>query len=402
MPKKTTQNIYLDYAATTPTRKEVLKEMLPFFSEKFGNASSMHSYGLEAANALQKARLSVAKSINALPEEIIFTGSGTESINLAIKGIAFAYKDKGKHIITSKIEHHAVLHSCEYLEKHEGFEVTYLNVDRHGIIKLDELKKAIRPDTILISIMYANNEIGSIQPVKEIAAIAKTHNVFFHSDACQAAGYLDINVKNLGVDLMTINSSKIYGPKGVGMLFVRKGIKLVPLMHGGVQEFGLRAGTENVPGIIGFAKALELAQRERIKESKRVSALRDKLIKGILSSIPKTILNGHPSKRLPNNVNVSFVDVEGEAILLELNEKGICASAGSACTSLKLEPSHVILATGLPFEAAHGSIRFSLGKYTTKKDINFVLKVLPSIIERLRSISPVHLSKKIIKENVNC
>ncbi|MBU0457242.1 MAG: cysteine desulfurase NifS [Nanoarchaeota archaeon] len=386
------KEIYLDHAATTYVREEVRQAMDKYFSEEFGNPGSFHTTGLRAKEALNQARQTVAKLINASKqEEIIFTGSGTESINLAIKGIARANKNKGKHIITTKIEHEAVLETCNYLEKYEGFEITYLNVDRYGRVCSDELRKAIREDTILITIMYANNEIGTIQPIKELAKIAKEHNIYFHTDACQAGGALDINVKNFNIDLMTLNSSKIYGPKGVGILYIKSGIKIHPIIHGGGQEFKLRSGTENVPSIIGFAKALELAQTEKEKENKRLITLRDKLIKKIQEKIPKTILNGHPTERLPNNVNITFLDIEGEAMMLYLNEYGICTSSGSACTSQSLDPSHVILALGLPYEVAHGTLRFTLGKQTQEKDIDKVLKVLPEIVESLRKISPVRL-----------
>ncbi len=386
----TTKNIYMDHASTTPTRKEVVMAMLPYFANEYGNPGSMHFKGLSAKNALDVARGDVAAVIGASPSEIVFTGSGTESVNLAIKGIAHAYKQNGRHIITQKTEHHAVFDSCKALEK-EGFEVTYLNVDRNGLVDLKKLEEAIRPDTILITIMYANNEIGTVQPIKEIAKIAKARNVLFHTDACQAGGLLDINVKNLGVDLLTLNGSKIYGPKGTGMLYVRAGVKLEPVIHGGGQEFGLRSGTENVAGIVGFATALKLAQEERLEESKRLTALRDKLISGILERIPKTFLNGHPTQRLPNNVNVTILDIEGEAIVLHLSELGICASTGSACTSKILEPSHVIRAIGLPYEAAHGSVRLTLGKSNTVADVEYVLEVLSKVVERLRKISPVNL-----------
>ncbi len=380
---------YLDYAALTPIDPEVEKEMKKYNSISYGNPGSMHDAGLAAKDALDSAREKIAKILNCSPNEIIFSSGGTESINLAIKGIAFA--SSGRHIITSKIEHHAVLHTCEYLEKN-GFDVTYLNVDKYGLVNPKDVEKAIRDDTILITIMYANNEIGTIEPMEEIGRIAKKHSIPFHTDACQA-GLLDLDVKKLNVDLMTLNSSKIYGPKGVGLLYKRKGIVIEPIVHGGGQEFGLRSGTENLPGIVGFAKALELMQKNKSKESKRLIALRDKLIKGLLK-IPKAFLNGHPAKRLANNVNVSILDIEGEAVLLHLNEKGICASTGSACTAKSLEPSHVITSLGLPYEAAHGSLRFSLGKYTTGKDIDAVLKYLPEIVKNLRLLSPVRLKKE--------
>ncbi|MFC2142807.1 cysteine desulfurase family protein [Candidatus Aenigmatarchaeota archaeon] len=383
------KTIYLDNAATTPVRKEVKKEMDKYFSKEFGNPGSFNTLGLNASQSLSKARKKIAKIINAEPSEIIFTGSGTESINLAIKGIC---RKKGKHIITSSVEHHAVLHTCKALEK-EGFDVTYLDVDKYGLVDPKEIEKNIRKDTILVSIIYANNEIGTIQPIHEISKITKKHGILFHTDACQAAS-LNVDVKKLGVDLLSFNGSKIYAPKGVGMLFVKKRTQIKPIIHGGSQEFGLRAGTENVPYIVGFAKALELAQKEKYKENRRLEKLRNKLIKGILKTIPKTFLNGHPVKRLPNSANITFLDIEGEALILYLNEHGIQVSTGSACTSHKLAPSHVILATGLPYEAAHGSVRFSLGKDTTEKDVDYVLKVLPGLVKKIRKISPVHLEEK--------
>jgi len=389
-------DIYLDHAATTYVIPEVKKEMERYFSEEFGNPGSFNTIGLKAKKAVDDARTRIASILNADPREIIFTGSGTESINLAIKGVISALKKKGNHIITTKIEHHAVLDTCEYLEK-EGFKVTYLDIDKHGLVNLEQLEKSITKDTVLITIIYANNEIGTIQPVAEIGRIARDKGVLFHTDACQAAGFLDMDVKNLNVDLMSLNASKIYGPKGIGMLYVKRGVDIRPIIHGGGQEFGLRSGTENVPYIVGFAKALELAQKSREGESKRLAKLRDKLIKGILDNIPKSFLNGHPTKRLPNNVNISILDVEGEAVLLHLNKHDICASTGSACTSKTLDPSHVILAIGLPYEAAHGSIRFSLGKRTTDKDIDAVIRVLPGIVETLRKISPVNLKLSEVK-----
>lgn len=387
------REIYLDHAATTYIRPEVVKAMEKYYSQEFGNPGSFHTIGLRAKEAMNQARETIKTLINAdKPEEIVFTGSGTESINLALKGIARANKEKGKHIITSKIEHEAVLETCYYLEKHEGFEITYLDVDKCGRVCHNELKKAIRDDTILISIMYANNEVGTIQPIKQLSKIAKEHNILFHTDACQAGGTLNMDVKDLGVDLMTLNSSKIYGPKGVGLLYVRRGIKIQAIIHGGGQENKLRSGTQNIPGIVGFAKALELGQAEKEKENKRLIQLREKLIKGIQETIPKTFLNGHPIERLPNNVNVTILDVEGEAMMLYLNEHGICASSGSACTSQSLDPSHVILALGLPFEVAHGTLRFTLGRQTTEEGINKLLEVLPGIVEALRRISPVNLT----------
>lgn len=392
--------IYLDNSATTPVDERVVEAMLPYFNINYGNPGSMHSKGLEGQRALEESREKIAKILNCSPEEILFTGSGTESINMAIKGVSEFYgkkMKKGNHIITQKSEHHAVLDTCEYLEK-QGFEVTYLDVDRYGMICVDELRNAIREDTILVSIMYVNNEIGTIQPVEEISKICKEKKVLFHTDACQAANYLSLDVKELGVDLLSLNGSKIYGPKGVGLLFMRKGVMITPLIHGGGQERRLRSGTENIPSIVGFAKALEISQEEREKENVRLGKLSEKLRNGILSSIPKAFLNGHPVRRIPSNVNISILDVEGEAILLYLDEYGICASTGSACTSKTLDPSHVILATGLPYEAAHGSLRFTLGRYTTEEGVDRLLEVLPKVIKELRGISPVNLKAEDFKE----
>jgi len=359
--------------------------MKPFFSKDFANPNSFHSFGLKASKVVDRARQSIAKILNCSPSEIIFTGCGTESCNLAIKGIAFS-KGKG-HIITSGVEHHAILDTVKWLEQ-QGFSVTILKPDKYGIILADQVKKAIRKDTILVSIMYANNEIGTIEPVKEIAKVCKARNILFHTDACQA-GLLELDVKKLGVDLMTLNGSKIYGPKGIGLLYVKRGVRLTPLLHGGGQEEGRRSGTLNVPGIVGFAKALELVKKDK-KESVRLTKLRDKLIKGVLK-IPRTYLNGHPTKRLPKNASFTFLDIEGESILLRLDDKGIYASTGSACTSRQLKPSHVLTAVGISKNAAHGSLRFTLGKTTTAKDIGNVLKILPGIIEDLRKMSPVRL-----------
>lgn len=382
------KEIYLDNAATTKMREEVIDEMKKYSSE-YGNPSSFHYKGLETKKAVGNARKKIAEILNCNENEIVFTSGGTESINLAIKGIAFANREKGKHIIISKIEHPAVINSCKWLEK-QGFEISYLNVDENGIVKLNELKNKIRKDTILISIMSANNEIGAIQPIEEIGRIAKDKGIYFHSDACQLAGTLEIDVSKLKVDLLTLNGSKIYGPKGIGLLYIKNGVNIEPLIHGGGQEYGLRAGTENVFAIVGFAKALELAQSERIKENDRLTKLRDKLIDNLLK-IKNTKLNGHRTKRLSNNVNISFFDIEGESILLHLNEKGIFASTGSACSSHSLEPSHVLLAIGLSHEKAHGSIRFSLGKYSKEEDIDSVIKIMPEIVEKLRKISPVKI-----------
>jgi len=379
------KTIYFDNAATTPVRKEVFKAMKPYFSKSYGNPSSLHAKGLEARDAVEEARKLIAGILNCSTDELVFTSGGTESVNLAIKGIAFARK-KG-HIITQKTEHDAVLETCKWLEK-QGFDVTYLDVDEFGLVKPEQVEKHIRKDTILVSIMYANNEIGTIQPIKEIAEVCRKHKVLFHTDACQAAGYLDVDVKNLGIDLMTINGSKIYGPKGIGLLFVKKGLELEPLLHGGGQESGLRSGTENVPAIVGFAKALELAQKEKVTEVQRLTALQDRLVSG-LQKITDSKLNGHPQKRLPNNVNISIYGIEGEAVLLMLNEKGICASTGSACSTKSLEASHVLLALGMSHEMAHGSLRFSLGKHTKEKDISRLMKVLPGIVRKLRDMSPI-------------
>ena len=383
------QITYLDNSATTPVDKRVLKEMLPYFAEKYGNPSSMHSKGLEAKQAVGSARKRIAKILGADEKEIVFTSGGTESVNLAIKGVALANMEKGNHIITTKIEHHAVLEVCKYLQEFEGFEVTYVDVQKNGIVDPKNIEKAIKKNTILISVMYANNEIGTIQPIREISEIAKKHSIIFHTDACQAGCYLGLNARNLGVDLMTINGSKIYGPKGVGCLYVKKDVILIPLLHGGEQESGVRSGTENVPLIAGFAKSLEIAQQAREKESKRLIKLRDYLAKELVKKIPHSQINGDMEKRLSNNVNISIYGVEGESMLLHLDSKGICASTGSACSSKSLEPSHVIMALGLPTEASHGSLRFSLGRFTTKQDVDKVIKELPKIAKQLREISPI-------------
>lgn len=390
------KTIYLDHAATTPTRPEVVKAMAPFWSEKYGNPGSLHSKGFEARAALDKVRETVARTIGASTSEIIFTGSGTESVNLALFGFCRANRQKGNHIITQKTEHHAVLDSCKALEK-EGFAVTYLDVDKYGLVSKEALERAIMKETILITIMYANNEIGTIQNINELADVAHKHNVIFHTDACQAGGALDINVKNLGVDMMTLNGSKVYGPKGTGLLYVRTGVKMQPIIYGGGQEAGLRSGTENIAGIVGFATALELAQKERERESKRLTILRDHFIKRVLSEIPRSYLNGHSTQRLPNNVSFTILDVEGESMILRLSERGICASTGSACTSRSLEPSHVLRAIGLPKEVAHGSVRFSLGKSTTKKDIDYSVNELKKIVEDLRKISPIKINESVMR-----
>lgn len=392
------RKVYLDHAATTYIDSRVLKKISSFLEGNFGNPSSLYLIGRQAKAAIENARAGVAKILGVNSQEIIFTGSGTESDNLAVFGIARAYSDKGKHIIVSKIEHKAVLEAVKKLEK-EGFKITYLNVDSKGIIKLSELKKALKPETILVSTMYANNEIGTIQPIAKISKIIrefKKENLLplFHTDACQAAGVLTLNVKKLGVDLLTINGSKIYGPKGIGCLYKSEDIKLEPLIVGGDQENNLRAGTENVALIVGFGEALKLAEKLRLKESRRLKKLRDYLIKRILKVIPNSRLNGHQIKRLPNNINVSFNGVEGESLVLVLDKYGISASTGSACTSNSLNPSHVLLATGLAPELAHGSLRLTLGRKTTKRDINYILKILPETVCKLKKISSASLNYK--------
>jgi len=387
------KQIYLDYSSTTPTRKEVLAEALPYFNEKFGNPSSFHSTGLIAKKAMASAREKIAKILHANSNEIIFTGSGTESINLALKGIAFLTMLEGKKgiFITQKTEHHAVFETLEWLEK-LGFEVINVKIDEFGVVDLGDLRALLeenKRNVLLVSIMYANNEIGTIQPIREIADICHEYEVLMHTDACQGAEYLNLNVEDLGVDMMTLNGSKVYAFKGTGLLFKKNNVKIEPLIHGGAHEGGIRAGTENVAGIVAFAKALEIAEKEKKKESARLLKLRNHLIKKIQKEIPNTLLNGHPKKRLPNNVNISFEGVEGESILLRLNEKGIRVSTGSACSSQSLEPSHVLLGIGRPHGLAHGSIRFSLGHETTKKQIDYTIKELKGIIKFLREISPV-------------
>ncbi|MCK9268151.1 MAG: cysteine desulfurase NifS [Alkaliphilus sp.] len=380
---------YFDYAATTPVKKEVLEEMLPFFNADFGNPSSIYNIGRRGKNAVDIARDRIAKTLNSKSEEIFFTGGGSESDNWAIKGVAFANRDKGNHIITSKIEHHAVLQTCKYLER-EGFEVTYLSVDKYGLVSTDDLKNAIRDNTILISIMYANNEIGTIQPIKELAGIAKEKGIIFHTDAVQAYGNEIIDVEDLGIDLLSVSAHKIYGPKGVGALYIRKGTKIHKLIHGGGQEKMRRAGTENTPGIVGFGKAAEMAYENIEEHIERLTGLRDKLIDGIITKIEHTELNGHPTKRLPGNVNISFEFIEGEALLLSLDMEGIAASSGSACTSGSLNPSHVLTATGLTHEKAHGSLRLTLGDFTTEDEIDYVIEKLQPIVNRLRNMSPLY------------
>lgn len=388
--------VYMDYAATTPVKKEVLEEMLPYFTEKFGNPSSIYKIGRESRAAIDEAREKVAKIIGSKSKEIYFTSGGSEADNWAIKGVAFANRDKGNHIITSKIEHHAVLHACEYLEKH-GFEVTYLDVDEYGLVDLEQLKKAITDKTILITIMFANNEIGTIQPIEEIGKIARERGVYFHTDAVQAIGNIKIDVNKLNVDMLSMSAHKFYGPKGVGVLYIRDGVKIHPYVHGGAQEKNRRAGTENVAGIVGLAKALELAYENLEEHNKKLIYLRDKLIEEVTSKIDYVRLNGHPQKRLPGNVNFSIEFIEGEALLLSLDMMGIAASSGSACTSGSLDPSHVLLAIGLPHEIAHGSLRFTLGDFNTEEDVDYVVENLVKIVKRLREMSPLYENVKGVK-----
>lgn len=381
--------IYLDHAATTPTRSEVVDVMLPYFTQQFGNPSSIYEVARINRKALDEARTTVAQALGATSEEIFFTSGGTESDNWAIKGIAEAYEKKGKHIITSNIEHHAVLHTCQYLEK-KGYEVTYLPVDEYGQISIEDLKNAIRKDTILISIMYANNEIGTIQPIEAIGQVAKEHNIIFHTDAVQAVGHIPIDVKKMNIDLLSLSGHKLFGPKGIGVLYIRKGIKIRSLLHGGAQERNRRAGTENVPAIVGLAKALELSIEEMETSNKKIIQLRDYLIQGVQEKIPYVRLNGHPTERLPGNINFSFQFIEGESLLIALDMHGIFASSGSACTSGSLDPSHVLLAIGLPHEIAHGSLRLTLGSENTKEEMDEVLEVLPQVVQRLRDMSPLY------------
>lgn len=381
--------IYLDNAATTKTAPEVVEAMLPYFTEYYGNPSSIYALGSESKKAVNAARELIGKSIGAAPEEIFFTAGGSEADNWAIKAAAEAYQNKGKHIITSKIEHHAVLHTCEYLEK-RGFEVTYLDVDQYGMVDVKELEAAIRPDTVLISIMFANNEIGTIQPVAEIGKLAKEHGILFHTDAVQAFGQLPIHVDELQIDMLSASAHKLNGPKGIGFLYIRKGVKIRSFVHGGAQERSRRAGTENVPGIVGFGaavkRAMELMEEKTAKETK----LRDYLIKRMLEAVPYSRLNGHPTKRLPNNANFSFQFIEGESLLIMLDMKGICASSGSACTSGSLDPSHVLLAIGLKHEEAHGSLRLTLSEENTKEELDRVVEEVKRIVARLREMSPLY------------
>ena len=381
--------IYLDNAATTKTVPEVVDAMLPYFSEYYGNASTIYSLGAESKKAMDHARQTIADSLGAKPEEIYFTAGGSESDNWALKATAEAYASKGKHIITTKIEHHAILHTCEYLEK-RGFEITYLNVDRDGLISLDELKAAIRPDTILISVMFANNEIGTIEPIAEIGEIAKEHGVLFHTDAVQAYAQVPIHVDEMHIDMLSASGHKLNGPKGIGFLYIRKGVKIRSFVHGGAQERSRRAGTENIPGIVGLGAAVERAMRIMDSKTRKEIELRDYLIGRLENEIPHCWLNGHRTKRLPNNINFSFLFIEGESMLIMLDMKGICASSGSACTSGSLDPSHVLLAIGLKHEEAHGSLRLTLSEDSTKEEMDIVAEEVKKIVQRLRDMSPLY------------
>ncbi|MDI6708357.1 MAG: cysteine desulfurase NifS [Candidatus Thermoplasmatota archaeon] len=396
------KRIYLDHAATTPIAQEVLKEMLPYFTEFYGNASSLHSFGREAHNAIEKARAQIANLIKAKEEEIIFTSSGTESDNLAIKGIAYRHKElitdfEGPHIITSAIEHPAVLETCKYLEQ-QGFRVKYLPVDKYGFVNVEELENSISKGTFLITIMHANNEIGTIEPIEEIGKIAKERDVILHTDAVQSFGKVPIDVGKMNADLLSVSAHKIYGPKGVGALYIKRGVQVEPLIHGGGHERGLRSSTENIAGIVGLGKAAELAQQRIESDAAYMTKLRDKLIKNITENIEESYLNGHPTKRLPNNAHFRFTGIEGESLVLSLDEKGIASSTGSACSSKKLEPSHVLLAIGLNEVEAHGSLRLTLGRENTEEEIDYVLGVLPEVVERLRKISPLWGKKLELEE----
>jgi cysteine desulfurase len=385
------KKVYLDYAATAPTDPEVIKAMQPYFFERFGNASSIHGFGQEAKKAIEDAREKLANFLGAKPEEIIFTSGGTESNNFSLFGIASNLKNRGGHIITTAIEHHCITETANVLKK-QGFQVTFVGVDKYGVVSPEEIKKAITDQTILISVMHANNEIGVIEPVAEIGKLAKERGIYFHSDAVQSVGHIPVNVDELNVDLLSLSAHKFYGPKGVGALYIRKGTRIDRFLHGGDQEKGRRASTYNTPGIVGLGKAIELCREKMAEEAEFQTRLRDKLIKGILEKVPQTSLNGHHQKRLPNNVNISVQYIEGESMVLSLDLEGIACSTGSACTSSSLEPSHVLLAIGLSHELAHGSLRFSLGRYTKEEEIDYVLEVLPRVVKKLRSMSPLYKS----------
>ncbi len=381
--------IYMDNSATTPVKKEVLEEMLPYFTEKYGNPSSIYSLGSQSKVAVEASREKIAKAIGANSREVFFTAGGSEADNWALKGVAFANRKKGNHIITSKIEHHGILHTCQYLEK-QGFRVTYLDVDEYGIVDLNQLRESITDDTILISIMFANNEIGTIQPIKEIGEIAKEKGVYFHTDAVQAVGHIKIDVNELNIDILSMSAHKFYGPKGIGALYIRQGVKIDPLITGGGQERNRRAGTENVPGIVGMGKAIELAYENVDEHNERLISLREKLIDKVFKNIDHVRLNGHPTNRLPGNVNLCFEFIEGESLLLSLDMEGIAGSSGSACTSGTLDPSHVLLAIGLPHEIAHGSLRLTLGDFNTEEEVDYVVEKLIEIVSRLRAMSPLY------------
>jgi cysteine desulfurase len=383
------RTIYMDHSATTFVKPEVLESMIPYFTEHFGNPSSLYGIARYSKKAIDTARMQTAKALGADPDEVYFTSGGSESDNWAIKGIALANRKRGNHIITTRIEHHAVLHTCQFLEK-EGFEITYLPVDQYGLVSPVDLEKAITDKTILISVMYANNEIGTIEPVAELGAIARKHKVYFHTDAVQAIGNIPIDVKSQNIDLLSLSAHKFYGPKGIGALYIRKGVRIGNLIHGGGQERKRRAGTENIAGIVGLGTAIELATADITGHNAKIRTMRDRLIRGVLEKIPNSRLNGHPEKRLPGNFNVSFEFIEGESMLLLLDDEGVCASTGSACTSGSLEPSHVLLATGLPVEISHGSLRLTLGDANTEADVDFVLEVLPGVVKKLRDMSPLH------------
>ncbi len=387
------RRVYLDHNATTPVHPEVLEAMLPYYKEKFGNPSSIHEFGKVAKVALEEARGKVAKLFNCSPYEIYFTSGGTESDNLAIRGVAFANKNKGNHIITSTVEHHAVLMTCKFLQK-EGYQITYLPVDGYGLVDPDDLKKNLKDDTILVSIMHANNETGIIEPLEELAKIAKEKEVFFHTDAVQSAGKIPLDVKSLPIDLASISGHKIYGPKGVGAIYIRKGTRIAPLSHGGHHERSRRAGTENIPGIVGLGKAVEIAQRDRDEQDKHLKDLTDTFLEKLKETLKDIQLNGHPEKRIPSTLNISFKGVEGESIILSLDMKGVAVASGSACTSGSLEPSHVLSAMGIEPAVAQSSIRFGFGRENTPEDVDYVVSVLPEIIERLRSMSPIYAQSK--------